>query len=190
MNQRLETANYFPWLGGFFVIAGIVHIASVLILPRFAPADAFARIAAAAPAGQLTILPRAEPHKELVPFNDPAMADAVCRYDLASGPFRISVNLTSDSLLSMSFHDRYGIVFYAMTDRAAVRGRIEAVVVTARQKEALENDDDEEGPPPELRLVTAQREGFVLFRALAEQPGDHAGAENRLRSISCAADAG
>ena len=190
MSRGKDPSLYFPWAAGCLVIAGIVHIVSVLMMPRLAPQDAFSRIRAIAPAGSLTILPRSAPRAEILPFNDPAMAQAVCRYDLDDGPFRISASIAQDSLLSMSFHDRYGIVFYAMTDRAAVRGKIEAVVVTASQKEALESEDSEDGPPPELRLQTIQREGFVLFRALAEQPGDYAGAEKKLQTISCAADVG
>ena len=130
-------AAYFPWGAGCLVIAGIVHLVSVLVLPRLASKDAFARISALAPPAQLTLIPRLTPGTELFPFGDPAMALGVCRYNLAAAPLRVSANIGNDSLLSISFHDRYGRIFYAMTDRAATRGHIEAVIVTQQQLETL-----------------------------------------------------
>ena len=185
MKPRQEKGGYFPYFTGVLVIAGIVHVASVLAIPRLAPKDAFARIAALARLNEITLLPQPAPGHDPVPFNDPAVALGVCRYDVSEAPFRISAGVTTDNLLSISFHDRFGHVYYAMTDRAAVRGKIEAVIVTAAQKLALEADDSEDGPGPDLRLVTSQKQGFVLFRALAEQPGDMEAARHLVESVKC-----
>ena len=188
MSLARDNATYFPYIGGALVLAGIVHIASVLAMPRLAAKDAFARIVELAPLNELTLLPRPTPGNEPIAMADPAVATAVCRYNLAQAPFRISVGVNSDSLLSISFHDRYGHVFYALTDRAAVRGQIEAVVVNAAQKDALEADDSEDGPGPDLRLLTVQQQGFVFLRALAEQPGDYEQAQQTLKNVRCGPD--
>lgn len=181
-------AAYFPWGAGCLVIAGIVHLASVLALPRLASKDAFARISALAQPAQITLIPRFSPGAELFPFEDPAMALGVCRYDLAAAPLRLSTNVGNDGLLSISFHDRYGRVYYAMTDRAAARGRIEAVIVTQKQLAILEEKDSDDEPQQELRLVTQQPEGYVLFQALAEQDGDYSAAQKLVAAVICKPD--
>ena len=190
MSDNIARSGYFPWLGGCLVIGGIVHIASVLAMPRLAPGDAFARIAALAPANTFARLPKVAPGTEIMPFNDPAMASGACRFDISDAPLRVSIAVNGDSLMAISFHDRYGRVFYSMTDRAAVRGQIEAVIVTATQKDVLEADDNEEGPGPDLRLLTSQKQGFVLVRALAEQPGDYGAAADLLNNVRCALENG
>ena len=181
-------AAYFPYVAGCLVIAGIVHLVSVLAMPALASKDAFARISALAGLNQITIIPRFQPGAELFPFFDPAMALGVCRYDLAAAPLRLSVGVANDSLLLISFHDRFGRVYYAMTDRAAVRGRIEAVIVTQKQLEELEARDSDDDLQQDLRLVTQQREGYVLFQALAEQEGDHAAASRLVGAANCRSD--
>lgn len=186
MSRRTHSAHYFPWTGGVLVLAGIVHIASVLAMHRLAPKDAFARIKAVAGLNQLMLLPRPQPGAEAVPFNDPAVVTGICRYDIRSAPFRLSASVSGDRLLSISFHDRYGRTYYALTDRAAVRGKIEAVIVSAEQKAALEAEDADDGPGPDLRLLTKHNNGFVVIRALAEQPGDYDNAVNRVSQVTCA----
>ena len=83
MTQR-ETAGYFPWLAGMFIIAGIVHIVSVLAMPALATRDAFARLSATTPVNALALLPDAGPGREIIPFDDAQTAVAICRFDLAA----------------------------------------------------------------------------------------------------------
>ena len=77
-----------------------------------------------------------------------------------------------------------------MTDRAAVKGRIDVVVATAAQIEALEAGDNADEPVQDLRLPVADFEGYVVARALAERPGDMARARAQLQSVSCGPDRG
>ena len=56
MKPRQEKGGYFPYFTGVLVIAGIVHVASVLAIPRLAPKDAFARIATLARLNEITLL--------------------------------------------------------------------------------------------------------------------------------------
>ncbi len=169
-------------------IAGIVHIVSVLALPELAPKDAYSRVAALAQPGQEVLLPAAVPGQEVAPYSDPAMAQALCLFDLTRAPMRLKAKLDSAGFLSLSFRTRGGRVFYSMTDLAAVRGDVDIVVMTAAQREAAEAEDDDEDPPQELRLVSQTPTGFVLIQALAEHHLDRPAAEARLRAVSCAPD--
>ena len=65
------------------LLGGIVHLATVLLLPRMATQDAYSRLAAIAPVNAVIAVPPPTPEKSVMPFMDPAFAVAVCRYDLS-----------------------------------------------------------------------------------------------------------
>ena len=183
-----SVTGFVPWLLATLAIAGVTHIVSILAMPRLAPRDSFARIAAIAPAFSNTPLPDASSANG-APFDDPALAASVCRYDLARGPARLRGVLAPDDLLLFSFYSRYGDLFYSMTDRGATRGRLEILVLTREQLNRVEEDDSEDELPQELRLVSPTLEGFVLLRSLAERPGDREDAKKRVASIGCGLEA-
>ena len=178
--------GFLPWAAAVIVIAGITHIVSILAMPRLAPRDSFARMRDIAPFHRTTVLTRQAAGEP--PFEDPALARGVCLFDLSQGPVRLRANLAPESLMLMSFQSRYGDVFYSMTDRSATRGRLEVLLLTQPQLDDVEAEDSEDELPRELRIVAPTREGFVLFRALAELPGELGDAEKRIAAISCGLD--
>lgn len=178
-----------PWIAATVFVAGIVHIVSVLLMPEVAPHDAYARFAAAAQSAEITrngvaILPRQAPGAEVVPFEDPALAEGVCMYDLSKGLLRVRANAEGDDFLAISFHARTGRVFHALSDRAAIKGKIDIVLGDARQIEALESEE-EEAPTQEVRVTSPSKSGFVLIRSLSKRPTDRERAEQRVRSVAC-----
>ena len=185
MKPGERLAGLAPWLAASLIVAGIVHLGSILLMPRVAPHDAFARLAAYFVDGGVRLLPSVEPGKEVLPFLDPAFAYAACGYDLAHGPLRLKASLAQGPLVTISFHSRHGVVFYAFTDRAASRGSIDVLVLTAQQLADIEAQDNEDEPPQELRLLAPESKGFVLLRALARWPGEIAAAQARLAGIEC-----
>jgi uncharacterized membrane protein len=182
------TTGLFPWAMAIVVIAGITHLASILMMPRLAPRDAYARMTALSPLHRTTLLPRVDSVGEGESLDDPALARAVCRYDLTRGPVRLRANLTPDALMLLSFNARRGDIYYSMTDRSATRGRLEALIFTQDQLDDVEANDSEDELPQELRIVAPTSLGFVLMRALAERPGDMDDAEKRVMSIACGLD--
>jgi uncharacterized membrane protein len=177
-----------PWLFGCLFLAGIVHITSIFAMPWLAPKDAFARMSAAAPPHKTTLLASVEPNKG-APFDDPALEQAVCRYDLSRGAVRLRAQLPPDQLLLMSFHGRQGQVFYSMTDRSATRGRIDVLILTRSQLDYVEANDAEDELPQDLRIVAPTLEGFILLRALAERWIERDDARQLLLTIGCGLDA-
>ena len=91
-------------LGGA-LLGGIVHIATVIILPRTATQDAYSRLSVVAPVNKVTPLPEPAAGTALMPLMDPAMAVAVCRYDLSQGPLKLTVPV-SLAYTSVSFYTR------------------------------------------------------------------------------------
>ena len=100
---------------------------------------------------------------------------------------RISAK-TGPLFQSLSFHARGGGAFFAITDRAAVRGVLEIVVMTRRQlDEALAEEDDDE-PSNDVRIVAQQREGLVVVRVLAAFPSLREAAQDAAKAVSCTID--
>ncbi len=93
------------WLLGALLLAGIVHLTTVLLLPRMATQDAYARVSAIAPVNAVIPVPSPTPEKAVMPFMDPAFQVSVCRYDLSRGPLKFSVPI-SQTYTSVSFYDR------------------------------------------------------------------------------------
>lgn len=167
-------------------VAGFVHLVSVLAMPRLATHDAFARLSALAQGKQPFLLPQPLSGKEVTPFEDPAVVQSVCLFDLSQGPLKVDGTVDDDALLTLSFRSRTGAVFYSMTDKASVHGKIDIRVMTQAQLEAAQAEDDEDNPPQELRIVAPQLQGFILIKALAPFPSERADAEARALSIDCA----
>ncbi len=117
-------------LFGGVLLGGIVHIATVIILPRTATQDAYSRLAPITPVNTVTPLPEPAPGTALMPLMDPAMAVAVCRYDLSQGPLKLTVPV-SPAYTSVSFYTRTDVAYYAINDRAAGRRVIELELMTA-----------------------------------------------------------
>lgn len=185
MNLSDRFTGFLPYVLAVVFVAAAVHLVSILAMPELAPHDAYARLSALAKPGRMTLLPRALPGHEITPFEDPALAQAVCLYDLSNGPLDLHAELEDSGLLTLSFRTRSGRIFYSMTDQAALHGEIEVRIMTQPQLEAVEENDDEEEPLQELRLVAPSMKGFVLVNALAAFPSERAEAEARATSISC-----
>ena len=175
--------GFVPWALATLAIAGATHIVSILAMPRLAPKDAFARMAELAPTLANTPLPSAG-----APFDDPALAQGVCRFDLTKGPARLRAALEPEELMLFSFQSRYGEIFYSMTDRGATHGRLDVLVLTRAQLDRVEQDDDEDELPQELRVVAPTQEGFVLLRSLAERPSESGDARRRVAAVVCGPD--
>ena len=140
------------WLLGGLLLGGIVHLATVLLLPKLATQDAYARVAAIAPVNTVTPLPPPSPDDALLPFMDPAFAVAVCRFDLSRGPLKFSVPI-SPAYTSVSFYTRTDVPFYAINDRAAGRRVIELDLMTQAQRDRTAAERGDHGRRPPDRVV-------------------------------------
>jgi uncharacterized membrane protein len=171
------------------MIAALVHIAAILVIPLYATRDAFARLSSLGPVNATIALEQPGPQARRLPYRDPAVASAFCRFDLAAGPVRVRAPADGSGFISLSFHTRRGGIFYAITDKAATHGVLEALVVTEKQLRALEAKDDEDTPVQDLRVVSTAKEGFVMIRAFSEEPSLYPRAEAQARALACANEA-
>jgi uncharacterized membrane protein len=169
-------------LGGV-LLGGVVHLATVIILPRTATQDAYARLAPIAPVNTVVALPLPSPEKAIMPFMDPAFASAVCRYDLSEGPLKLTVPV-SPAYTSVSFYTRHDVAYYAINDRAAGRRVIELDLMTPAQHEQVP-EDEEITAADRLIVESPTPTGVIAIRAMAPEPGLMPAAQSAVATSRC-----
>ena len=172
----------------FTIVAGIVlglvvHLVSVLALPRIATQDAYSRLTPMTKLNGVSQLPLADPQTSPMPFMDPAFALAICRYDLTSGPIKLTVPV-SQAYTSVSFYTRNEIAYYAINDRSAGRKVIELDLMTEAQHNELP-EDEEVTAADRLIIDSPTTTGLIVMKALAPEPGLMQQAQATLQAASC-----
>ena len=182
----MRTGSLAATLGAaaILMVAAAVHIVSIVLLPLVAPEDAFARIAAFAPAASVRVLPRASMPGDPLPGRDPSLATAICRYDLERGPLRVSAAVGSARFMALAIHSRTGLAFYGLNDRAGNDGKLDLVLMTPAQLDRAVAADVEDAPVRDVRVVAPENEGFVTLDVLS-RTGGYANSEQDLASMSC-----
>jgi len=165
------------------VMGGIVHLVTVLSLPRIASLDAYSRLAPSTPVNTVTALPVASPSNTRIPLMDPAFAVAVCRYDLSGGPIKLAVPV-SQAYTSVSFYTRSDVAYYAINDRSAGRKVIELDLMTEAQHAEVP-EDEEVTAADRLIIDSPGVRGLIVLKALAAEPGLMPQAQASLAAATC-----
>ena len=118
------------------ILAAIVHIVTVLAIPALSQRDAAHAYRELGTEGHAEMAPSPGNARGLPALReaDPNVVTAICSYDLSTGPMRI-VARTGTLLLGLTLHRQGGGVLYAITDRAAIRGTLEFLVMTEAQRD-------------------------------------------------------
>jgi len=170
------------WLAGVAMMAGIVHIATVFGVPRYAVNDPWEEIARFGPDGAFSILPPVGTEGRL-PGLDPAMTQATCRFVLDKGPVRIKAT-PPDVYWSLSLYDRRGLHVWGFDNRGAGQKAADVLVADEVQVAQLR-----ENPPEEFEDVVIVdwkgREGIALFQIFRQQPSMEAEIGKALKDAEC-----
>jgi len=165
------------------LLGGVVHLVSVLALPRIATQDAYSRLTPTTKLNAVTPLPLTDPNNEPMPFMDPAFAAAICRYDLSGGAIKLTVPV-SQAYTSVSFYTRNEVAYYAINDRSAGRKVIELDLMTEAQHAELPEDEDVTAAD-RLIIDSPTATGLIVLKALAPEPGLMPQAQTSLAAASC-----
>jgi len=161
--------SWLLWLLGGLLGGGIVHLATVLYLPRTATQDAYSRLAPITRVNTTVPLDAPATKTAIMPFMDPAFATAVCRYDLSGGSLKLTAPVSA-AYTSVSFYTRYGLAYYAINDRAAGRRVIELELMTSQQRNDLPEEEDVTAAD-RLIVESPTTTGLIVIRALIPEPG-------------------
>jgi len=148
-------------VGGLF-LAGVIHIATVLMVPYFATDDAWTEMSRFGRSGTFHVVPIAQAGAEPVAALDPRMLHAVCRFSLAEGPVRFGATLLDD-FWSLAIFDRRGRNVYSLNDRSADRAELDLTVITPVQMAQLRQDPSE-ALDTSIVIELPIEEGMMLLR--------------------------
>ncbi len=171
------------WLLGGILLGGIVHLATVLLMPKAATQDAYSRLVPVTPVNALVPLAAPTAEASAMPFMDPAFASAVCRYDLSNGSLKFSAPV-SQAYTSVTFYTRNSVAYYAINDRAAGRRTIELDLMTPEQHAQVPEEEDVTAAD-RLIVESPTTTGLILLRALAPEPGLMSMARRALAGARC-----
>lgn len=186
MKDRDLVMDWLPYVAGALVFAALIHLASIFALPYVSSDDAWSRLSRTMQPNRFTLLERGPAGETLLPFEDPRTFSGACIYDLAAGPVRVTADFSGEGLVVVSFHDRRGAAFYGLNDRGGLRGKLDALVVTGAQLEAIEGATADDETVQELRLLSPTQVGYVIARSVIMDVSDAEAASRRLTSLTCA----
>ena len=169
------------------VVAALAHLSSILLLPRRAEHDAYARVLALVRTTPLKTVAAPPAADRTFPYRDPATATTFCLYDLRVAPVRVSIDVAGADFVAVSFHSRRGVTFYGLTSRSASNGTVAVTLVTPQQFTEAEAGDSSDEPFKDLRVAAPEPEGFVEVDALATAPSARPGAEAAAQKLVCSA---
>src|SRR4029078_10615514 len=135
------------------------------------------------PVNKVTPVQHPTPQNEVMPFMDPAIAAARCRYDLSGGPIKLSVPV-SPAYTSVSFYTRHSVAYYAINDRSAGRRLIELLLMTSDQRADLPEYEDVTAAD-RLIVESPTDTGLIIMKALAPEPGLMLAARAVLARATC-----
>lgn len=170
------------------ILAAIVHIVTVLAIPALSRHDAAHAYRDLGTEGHAEPVPSPGNSRGLPALReaDPNVVTAICSYDLSAGPMRV-VARTGTLPLGLTLHRQGGGVLYAITDRAAIRGTLEFLVMTEAQRDERIAADEEGETSRELRIVSDTEQGLIVARVLQRLPSDRADAEALATGVACGA---
>ncbi|MYZ50486.1 DUF1254 domain-containing protein [Propylenella binzhouense] len=178
--RRTDGGQIAVALLAILLTAGVIHIVTILLVPRFATENGWSRLAAVAAPDGFALIGEGE---HAVPGLDPLFVHGACRLDLSAAPAAISLS-SSGGFWSMALYDPRGLIVFSLNDRTALEGQLDMLVVTPVQNAALK-----ENPPPDIdrRIVveTNAERLIALLRIYAPADSGRDEATRILEHAEC-----
>jgi uncharacterized membrane protein len=167
------------------VLGAIVHLASTLLIPILSQNSAYNRLMRVA-APYTTVLISSTTPLDDEPYTDPLMVRSACHFNLAQGPVRITLPVSTSIVQTLSIHGEKGGVYYAVSDRAAQQGLLSVLLLSQRDLDELQAMDEDDTIVRDVRLALPVQRGFVLTRGLIPFASLREKAEDDASQLSCA----
>lgn len=164
------------------VLAGIIHIAIVLMIPEQGTRDAWAFLSQRTDSFAFTPLDPVTTGSAISEV-DPFFSYGVCRFDLSEGALKMQGPETA-SFWSASVFDDNGTVIYSLNERTAIGNRLDLLIVSPLQTLAL-RESLSEAIGNSVVIEANVRLGFVIIRVF--EPDESYGPEIEafLNGVRC-----
>lgn len=161
-------------------IAGLVHIGTLVTVPRWVPETAVTRLMRTLPPDRFTVIAATG---GVLRGLDPAFVHAACPLDLAAGPVGVT-GPVPDDLWTLALVDTSGAVVADIAAPAVDGGRLALEVGTAGDLEIRRRARGGLTPAP-LTATLSDRRGLVLVRAFLDEGADRPALEATLAALAC-----
>ncbi len=190
-DQEMLPARKMPTAGtlsagllAVLLLAGIVHIVTILLVPRYSSADGYSRAAdAAVNEGWTPLIPSAS-FEAAIPGLDPLFVHSLCKLAIDEAPALLSFE-AANRFWSLALYDRSGTVVFSLNDRTAVEGALEMLVVNSLDAERLK-----ESPQADLEGIIIVETGnanlIAVLRLYAPETADRLQAAAQIATAECA----
>jgi uncharacterized membrane protein len=178
------------WVVATGLMALLVHITTIFWVPTMSGNQAFAVLNRIAAQGGMVMLP--EPGNEAtgnplaseaIPYRDPYLTIATCRFDLSRGPIVLRGQIKSP-YWSFSLHRQDGTYHYGLTQAAIRNGLIHIELRNAAQIRARTLDPD--APITDAIQVEVPFDpGIILIKALSPVASLEPDVANALENTTC-----
>jgi len=180
---RIPVGGLAVFLAAVVFHAGAIHICTILLVPSFARADGWSRLAAFAGADEFTQIPVRDPARANAAGLDPLFVNAACRLRLGAAPVGIAVE-ARERFWSLALYDRKGTIIFSLNDRTAIDGQLDMLVVSPAQNAALRLS-----PPVNLEqtvVVESRADDLIaVLRLFAPTPSAQEKARPILAESEC-----
>jgi uncharacterized membrane protein len=171
-------AREWKWIAATLAIAVVVHIVTLLALPRLVMMRTMSAITRLVAANTMLYPPRPTSRSGGVVRPSPDLLYSICIYDLAAanGALRVSAHDMPDTYWSVSIFDADTDNFYTLNDRQAGNGAADFLLVAPGSR------------PPNDRLpvvMARTSRGIVLFRTLIDREDRLAEIDAGRRNADC-----
>jgi uncharacterized membrane protein len=163
--------------------AGIVHIATLLLIPAVSDIDTWTRLSAFGNLNEFHQIELTGSAAASIRALDPTFQVAACRFDLADGPVEIASPETAP-FWSLSIYNRRGENIFSINDRTANEALLDVIVATPAQVVDLRKAQTPE-IDTSILAETDIGEGFVVLRAFVEDDSMKPAIAAFLEEASC-----
>jgi uncharacterized membrane protein len=166
------------------LLAGIVHIVTILLVPHYSGADGWSRAVTAAVEEDWTPLVSPNSSQAALPGLDPLFVHGLCKIEINEAPAILSLE-PANRFWSLALYNRSGTVVFSLNDRTAVDGALEMLVVNSLDAERLK-----ESPQADLEgmiiVKSANADLIAVLRLYAPEPSDRSEAQAQIAAAQCA----
>jgi uncharacterized membrane protein len=167
-------------LGCGLVLAGIIHIAVILLIPSLGGRDAARQILLSSEDLQFQVIQETD---KAVRFQDPFFQTVSCKFTLSDSAVFVSGG-SARNFWSAVVYDGKGRVVYSMNKRTAIGNKLQMLIVNPIQMAALRQLQPVE-IETSIVVETSVSEGFILVRSLAPDESQKAESLDFVKGISC-----
>ena len=169
------------WALVVLVVAIVVHVLAVWAAPRLIMRKVFEGAPAASGTNRAFYPPMTSAESRSIVMPSPDLLYAICTYDLAGGPVRITASPGLDSYWSVALYSAASDNWYVINDRQAGGRPVDLVVAERGMMRSASA-----ASTSATVLEAPSRKGLVLMRVLvSDYAKDSARYEAARRTFSC-----